>query len=450
MSQRHSDLSAQQHVVVPPARKGEGGRRGWEHRTPRETAIEIEPTSQPKNIFADQSSQQARTMRAEIERVARRPFNILITGETGTGKTYAAREIHRLSARANNPFMELNSANLPEHLVEAELFGYRKGAFTGADRDHTGLFEEANGGILFLDEIGDLAPTVQNKLLRAIEEKQIKRLGTNRYLFCDVQVIAATSRNLPTMIQRREFREDLYCRLAVLTVETTPLRERREDIPAMIALFLREAAGAVAGRAKQCETYRIEEEAVALLCTFDYPGNIRALRNLIYELTSYVGENELISIELVRFVLARLNSRGNNPVTGTNDKRQEGSSYPGNELVSAGDAAKINAAAQHSLLRSIADEGDIILPLELCVLRRGETFKQWTARAKRCSIEAARQATGGTKSAAQRLGLSRNSLQGHLHRAKRAQNESLFDWERELHSDSSDQVNFRIQSGDAK
>ena len=438
MSQRHSGLSAQQHVVVPPARKGKSARRGWQYLTPRETAIEIEPTRQITDI-AHQTSQQARTMRAEIERVARRPFNILITGETGTGKTYAAREIHRLSARANKPLMELNSANLPEQLVEAELFGYRKGAFTGADHDHIGLFEEANGGILFLDEIGDLAPTVQNKLLRAIEEKQIKRLGTNRYLFCDVQIIAATSRNLPTMIQRREFREDLYCRLAVLTVETTPLRERREDIPAMVALFLREAAGAVAGRAKPCEAYRIEEEAVALLSAFDYPGNIRALRNLIYELTSYVGENEPISIELVRFVLARLNSRGSNPVTGTNSKRQAGSSHPGNELISPGKVSKMDTAAQHSLLRSIADEGDIILPLELCVLRRGETFKQWTARAKRCSIQAARRATGGSlQSAAERLGLTRSSLQAHLHRAKRSHNETLFDWQREVDQDSSD------------
>jgi transcriptional regulator with PAS, ATPase and Fis domain len=439
MSQRHSDLSAQPHVVVPPARKGESARRGWQYRTPRETAIEIEPACQIKDIVAGQTSEQAQTMRAEIERVARKPFNILITGETGTGKTYAAREIHRLSARANNPFMELNSANLPEHLVEAELFGYGKGAFTGADRDHIGLFEEANGGILFLDEIGDLAPTVQNKLLRAIEEKQIKRLGTNRYLFCDVQIIAATSRNLQTMIQRREFREDLYCRLAVLTVETTPLRERREDIPAMIALFLREAPGAVAGRAKECETYRIEEEAVALLCAFDYPGNIRALRNLIYELTSYVGENELISIELVRFVLSRLSSRGSKLVPGTNGERQGGSSHPGNELISASKASQMDAATKHSLVRSIADEGDIILPLELCVLRRGETFKQWTARAKRCSIQAARSATGGSlQNAAKRLGLTRSSLQAHLHRAKRAQNENLFDWQREPNSDSSE------------
>lgn len=392
MNRRHSVLAAK--ALLPQAGKGETARQAWESRTPRKAAEK--PARHTKDIFADQTSQQARTMRAEIERVARRPFNVLITGETGTGKTYAAREIHQMSARANSPFMEINCANLPEHLVEAELFGYRKGAFTGADRDHMGLFEEANGGILFLDEIGDIAPTVQNKLLRAIEEKQIKRLGTNRHLFCDVQIIAATSRNLPKMIQSGEFREDLYCRLAVLTFETAPLRERREDIPAMIALYLREAAGAVAGQVKQCGSYQIDEGAVALLYQCDYPGNIRALRNLIYELTSYVGENERISIELVQFVLSRLNFRRSNPLMSRNGTRRAVSARHGNELTSAGKAANMDAAAQHSLLRSIADEGDIILPLELCLLRRGETFKQWTARAKRCSIQAARRATGGT------------------------------------------------------
>jgi DNA-binding NtrC family response regulator len=427
MNRRHSALAseAEQHVVLPLAREGETTRRAWDYREQREA--EERSASQTEDIFADQTSEQARTMRAEIKRVARRPFNILITGETGTGKTYAAREIHRLSARANNPFLELNCANLPEQLVEAELFGYRKGAFTGADSDHMGLFEEADGGIVFLDEVGDIAPTVQNKLLRAIEEKHIKRLGTNHHVFCDVQIIAATSRNLPTMIQDSDFREDLYCRLAVLTIETAPLRERREDIPAMIAFYLREAAECT-DRTKQRQPYRIEKDAVVLLCEFDYPGNIRALRNLIYELTSYVDENEPISVVLVQFVLARLNSRGNKPVTSTIGRRQADSSQPA-----------MDVAAQDSLLRSIAREGDIILPLELCVLRRGETFREWTARAKRCSIEATRRATGGTvQSAAQRLGLTRGSLQGHLHRARHAQNEALFDWEHEPDSDSSD------------
>lgn len=435
MSQRRSALpEAKQHVVLQRERKGETVRRVLGYHIQRDSAEK--PPPQTKDLFADQTSQQARTMRAEVERVARRPFNILITGETGTGKTYAAREIHRLSARANNPFLELNCANLPEHLVEAELFGYRKGAFTGADRDHKGLFEEADGGVLFLDEIGDIALTVQNKLLRAIEEKQIKRLGTNRHVFCDVQIIAATSRNLASMIQSREFREDLHCRLAVLTIETVPLRDRREDIPAMIALYLREAAAAT-NRTNQCEPYWIEEEAAALLCQFDYPGNIRALRNLIYELTSFVEASEPISIELVQFVLAKLNSRGGNSVMSRNDTAQTSSSPPSNELTTGSNAANMDAAAQQSRLQSIANEGDIILPLELCVLRSGETFRQWTARAKRCSIEAARQATGGTmQSAAQRLGLSRNSLLGHLHRARHAQNETLFDWRRKSDGDS--------------
>lgn len=147
MSQRPSALpEAKQHVVLQRERKGETARRVLGDHIQRDT--EEKPSTQ-KDLFADQSSQQARTMRAEIERVARRPFNILITGETGTGKTYAAREIHRLSKRAKNPFLELNCANLPEHLVEAELFGYRKGAFTGADRDHKGLFEEADGESFF-------------------------------------------------------------------------------------------------------------------------------------------------------------------------------------------------------------------------------------------------------------------------------------------------------------
>jgi transcriptional regulator with PAS, ATPase and Fis domain len=346
---------------------------------------------------------------AEIRRVAHCPFNILITGETGTGKTYAAREIHRLSTRSNKPFMELNCANLPEHLVEAELFGYRRGAFTGAEHDHKGLFEEADGGILFLDEIGDITPTVQSKLLRAIDEKEIKRLGTNHYRYCDVQIIAATSQNLTEMIEAGRFREDLYCRLAVLTIETTPLRERREDIPALIAFYLQEAAGALSTSNKGFVSYNIDEGAVALLYKHDYPGNLRGLRNIVYELTSYIHGGEAITEELVHFTLAKQHDRSQQTVSGSaqvlGGLRNDGHSLE----------------AQYSLLlESIARPGDIILPLELCVLRQGETFKQWTARAKHCTIEATRRSIGGSVSeVARRLGLTRNSLRGHLIRAKR-------------------------------
>lgn len=379
-----------------------------------------DPSHLVKDIFENQMSREAQRMRAEIARVARRPYNILITGETGTGKTAMARQIHRMSARSGNPFVELNCANLPEHLVEAELFGHRKGAFTGADRDRIGLFEEANGGILFLDEIGDIPPTVQNRLLKAIDEKQIKRLGSNHYQYCDAQIIAATSRNLSSMIQAGEFREDLYCRLAVLTVETYPLRERREDIPVMVTRFLCDASDA-AGSSPQQAAYHIDDQALNLLCEFDYPGNIRTLRNLIYELTSYLDDHYSISVELVEFALARLTSRG--------------SSNLGCDLVSGtGEFEPFSSSIdefhnrQSQAFSTITREGDIILPLELCILRREETFKQWTARAKRCSIEATRRATGGTmRSVAERLGLTRASLKSHLHRAKRTQKGTLFD-----------------------
>jgi transcriptional regulator with GAF, ATPase, and Fis domain len=369
--------------------------------------------------FRHQTSEKARRLQADIKRVARFPFNILITGETGTGKTMAARQVHQMSARAGRPFMELNCANLPEQLVEAELFGYRKGAFTGADRDHRGLFEEANGGTLFLDEIGDVPVAVQNKLLKAIEEKQIKRLGTNSYVQCDVQIIAATSRRLPEMIRRGEFREDLYCRLAVLTFEVAPLRERREDIPVLIDHYLREARRAVGGCPEGGAPYLIEHGAVELLCGFDYPGNIRVLRNLIYELTSYACDGEAITVEMTAAALDKVRAR--EARTATPDAA--GSlAMPG-----VADASEISrevcgdSFALMNALRSIAGEGDIVLPLEVCLLRRGETFREWAARAKRCSIEATRRASGGTMSgAAERLGVTRSSLKGHLERARAA------------------------------
>lgn len=356
------------------------------------------------------ASDAAQNFEADLRRVARFPHSILLTGETGTGKTWAARRIHRLSARARRPWLELNCANLPENLVEAELFGYRKGAFTGADRDHQGLFAAADGGILLLDEIGDLAPTVQNKLLKVIEEKQFKRLGTNQALACDVQIIAATSCDLPLMVQRGQFRADLYCRLAVLTLHTVPLRARTADIPPLLDYYLREAARAV-GRTSP---FLLTTDAVALLCAYSYPGNIRTLRNLIYELTSYVETDEPVSAALVARVLAK-----HSALT---------AAFPVSEGPSAAlgaEGASPNPAAVASQLPLLAEEGDLVLPWEVCLLRRGETFPQWVARAKQCSIAAARDATGGTLStAAARLGVTRNSLKGHWQRARTAVTET--------------------------
>lgn len=406
----NTSQESREHTVSSGSRRGKINRRTFQSQA--HTANTENNDSEKSGFFAGQTSRYTQTLLAEVERVAQRPFNILITGETGTGKTYAAREIHRLSARSIKPFLELNCANLPEHLVEAELFGYSKGAFTGADHHHKGLFEEADGGMLFLDEIGDVSSPVQSKLLKAIDEKQIKRLGTNHYRYCDVQVIAATSRNLPKMIEAGHFREDLYCRLAVLTIETAPLRTHREDIPALIAFYLREAAQAVSTSDKDCGTYRIDERAAALLYEYDYPGNIRALRNLIYELTSYVKIGDAITEDLVLFTLAKASNRKQS-LSGSSLERRE---------VTTPDNISADAVAS-SQLTSIAKPGDIILPLELCVLRKDETFKQWTARAKRCTIEAARHSHGGSmREVAQRLGLTRSSLRSHLRRAKRATN----------------------------
>jgi transcriptional regulator with PAS, ATPase and Fis domain len=235
---------------------------------------------------------------------------------------------------------------------------------------------------------------------------------------------------LPMMIHNGEFREDLYCRLAVLTVQTTPLRDRREDIPAMVGLFLREAAGAIPEPATLNEPYRIEENALAMLCEFEYPGNVRTLRNLIYELTSYVERDAPISLQLVQFALAKLDHRMGSKIRVVADNRPEEDLVDGGRAIASSNARNVRSAALHAFLRDMATEGDIILPIDLCLLRRGETFKQWTARAKRCTIEAARQETGGTvQRVAERLGLTRQSLMGHLNRAKQTQSQVLFDWE---------------------
>lgn len=357
-------------------------------------------------------SARARHLQANVLRVARLPFNLLITGETGTGKTLAAREIHRCSSRDGKPFMELNCANLPEQLVESELFGYRKGAFTGADHDQKGLFEEADGGTLFLDEIGDLPPSVQNKLLKAIEEKQIKRLGTNRFTTCDVRIIAATSRNLQEMICDGTFREDLYCRLATLKIETPALHERREDVPNFVTLFLREAATEVSRASGHRAAYRIEVGAVEMLALHRWTGNLRALRNAVYELTSYTAANGLLTMEQVQAYLTEQIREHSRRIKSSDVQRTKITDK-------ASHTSEIQARLVLDFLRAIAEEGDIVLPIEVCVLRRGETLKQWTTRIKRCGIEAARHSSGGTlDQTAARLGLTRSSFKGQVRRIR--------------------------------
>ncbi|HYJ81207.1 MAG TPA: sigma-54 dependent transcriptional regulator [Longimicrobiaceae bacterium] len=199
---------------------------------------------------------------------------VLITGESGTGKEVAARALHAESRRRSGPFVALNCSALPGELVEGELFGHLRGAFTGADRDRAGLFEAAGGGTLFLDEIGDLAPGAQAKVLRALEERQVTRLGSTRPVDVDVRVVAATNRPLERMAAEGAFREDLLYRLRVITVHLPPLRERREDVVAIALHFLAEMAARHGRPARE-----LSEGARRALVAYEWPGNVRELRN---------------------------------------------------------------------------------------------------------------------------------------------------------------------------
>ncbi|MGE5177915.1 MAG: sigma-54-dependent transcriptional regulator [Bacteroidota bacterium] len=218
-------------------------------------------------------------IRAEIAKVAKSDAKVLISGESGTGKELVARAIHRISARARGPFEKLNCAALPKDLVESELFGYEKGAFTGAVQMKRGRLEAADLGTLFLDEVGDMSLDTQAKFLRAIETGEIERLGGTKTIAVDARILAATNKDLPDEIQAGRFREDLYYRLNVVPIHIPPLRARREDVPLLVAHFVHRL-GADHPRGARSVT----PEAMERLAAYAWPGNIRELKNLIERL----------------------------------------------------------------------------------------------------------------------------------------------------------------------
>ena len=215
-------------------------------------------------------------LRELVQRTAPSEGRVLVTGENGTGKELVARAIHEGSRRRAGPFVKLNCAAVPAELIESELFGHEKGAFTGAFTARKGKFELADHGTLFLDEVGDMPPAMQAKVLRVLQEGEFERVGGGVTLRCDVRVIAATNRDLPSEVAAGRFREDLYYRLAVVPIHVPPLRERKEDVPALATAFLAEASERNGRRAM-----RLGRDALAALQANDWPGNVRELRNLV-------------------------------------------------------------------------------------------------------------------------------------------------------------------------
>jgi two-component system nitrogen regulation response regulator NtrX len=251
--------------------------RALDHaRLERENATLRQRLQQRWEIIGD--SPAIRRLREQIGTAAPSNGRVLIEGENGSGKELVARAIHALSARRDRPFVEVNCAAIPEELIESELFGHERGAFTGAVSRRRGKFEAADGGTLFLDEIGDMSLKTQAKVLRALEEQAFERVGGRETIKVDVRVIAATNRDLTTLVGQ-EFREDLYYRLNVIPIEVPPLRVRKEDIPVLIDHFIRIVCAENGKRSKV-----LSGEALAYFLAYDWPGNVRELRNMVERL----------------------------------------------------------------------------------------------------------------------------------------------------------------------
>ncbi|HVE71809.1 MAG TPA: sigma-54 dependent transcriptional regulator [Thermoanaerobaculia bacterium] len=245
------------------------------------------------------TSDAIRTLREAIGKVAPTETRILIRGESGTGKELVASAIHRMSRRTSRPFIKLNCAAIPSHLIEDELFGHARGAFTDAKTAKRGLFEEADGGTLFLDEIGDMEPALQSRLLRVLEDGRVRRIGENSDRAVNVRVLAATHRDLETMAREGRFREDLFFRLSTVPIDVPPLRERRDDVPLLFATFLQQFCTRN-GRVP----LSIEREVLAALAAYDWPGNVRELKN-VAERLSVFGADPITLEQLPTSVLTR-------------------------------------------------------------------------------------------------------------------------------------------------
>jgi transcriptional regulator with GAF, ATPase, and Fis domain len=260
---------------------------------PMQDVVEIALSERDRFDRVIGASAAMREIFATLEKVAPSDLTVLITGETGTGKELIARGIHNASPRRSKPFVVLDCGAIPKDLIESTLFGHEKGSFTGAVGQYRGCFEQANGGTIFLDEIGELDISLQPKLLRVLEQREIKRVGGDRTIKVDVRVLAATNRDLRAMVNAGTFREDLYFRLSVIHAELPPLRERREDIPQLAQHFLKEVA------TRRGVTMTLSQDAIAALVSHAFPGNVRELRNVVERAASLASGPTITRADLV-------------------------------------------------------------------------------------------------------------------------------------------------------
>jgi two-component system, NtrC family, response regulator HydG len=339
----------------------------------RDTVVRLEGSSEITGCSAS-----IRELQAKIARVAPTNATVLITGETGTGKELVARAIHRGSTRAARPLVAVNCAAFTETLLESELFGHERGAFTGADRTREGLFEAAHEGTLFLDEAAEMSLPAQAKLLRVLTDGLVTRLGSTKARRTDVRLLVATHRDLKQRVEEGRFRQDLYYRLAVVPLMVPPLRDHHEDIPELCDLFLRQIAQDLKTRPR-----RISADAMRALLSYDFPGNIRELRNLI-ERACILSSEEEITLETL-------------PVPG---------------------ARKSDGANHRNYPAPTAEQFAAMMP-------ETHDLREFLASFEKAVIQRALKMTGGAQAeVARRLGLSRSDLSYKLgkHRIKSAEN----------------------------
>ncbi|MDR0869880.1 MAG: sigma-54 dependent transcriptional regulator [Planctomycetaceae bacterium] len=360
--------------------------------SPKETAQNV------RLLLGDSPAMQ--TIYKLIDRVAPTDSTVVILGETGTGKELAAREIHNRSKRSGKPFVALNCGALPENLIESELFGHRKGSFTGADASRAGLLEAANGGTLFLDEIGELPKGVQAKLLRFLESGEVRRIGENTAAVCNVRVVCATLRHLETMVQNSEFREDLWFRINTFEIHLPPLKDRKEDIPQLITHF--------AGRFRNELTAKTAEEiftpeAYRFLLDYDFPGNVRQLANIIEHSLILADDLPIDTVDLPR-TLQR-------PV-----KQQDVCSVPKPAPVYKPSRPVVNKNVQDSSVILPAATGPLAALMAFEPVPNALTLQELEMQA----IDTALQRHGGSKpKAAEELGISIKTLYNKLNQVER-------------------------------